>query len=323
MYFKPFLQSLSARLYHENDLSDITWAMCCASSEFQRLFLCFFFSELAEKDVEQLERERPDSSDGDSRVDFYVHVVGEAIPYIIEVKINDRNHHFGQYERAYGIPSERLGYITNYPLTVDGYHVRQWEELYDYLRASLCSSDDTEWVAFVEAYLEYVKGVCGIIKLEKPMKLDGMYSLYELMVLLEKLVKRSEEDFELSLYSNKKGNGNGVQGVWFEVDYKNRPIAPTWAWVGVYYDRPEPCICLCFTKEEGWGKPVFDILDANVEHFVDGVYVTKPYKEEGSYWCELSPEAYQRFQVASLDEQEIILKTFINEAIRYPGKFLA
>lgn len=39
----------------------------------------------------------------------------------------EESHHFGQYETAYGVPKERLGYITNYRCKKEGYVIKNWE----------------------------------------------------------------------------------------------------------------------------------------------------------------------------------------------------
>ncbi len=121
-----FFENLAYRKRNENDLSDVTWALCMASHSFQTLFLNFFFSSVEFSDITMFEREK---SEGDSRPDFLIENSG--LIYLIECKINDRNHHFEQYTSTFGIPNERLGYITNYKMFKDGFIVKTWEEFYD------------------------------------------------------------------------------------------------------------------------------------------------------------------------------------------------
>ena len=92
----------------ENDLSDITWALCNASHKFKEVFLKFFFPEIQISPDVVIERE---ISKDDSRPDFVIHNGSEL--YIIENKINDQAHHFGQYEKAFKVTPERFGYIAN------------------------------------------------------------------------------------------------------------------------------------------------------------------------------------------------------------------
>ena len=58
---------------------------------------------------------------------------GEDI-YLVENKIYDQNHHFDQYISTFGIPAERLGYISNYPMVEAGCTVHTWDEFYHHLQ---------------------------------------------------------------------------------------------------------------------------------------------------------------------------------------------
>lgn len=40
---KLFLENLSYRMFKENDVSDITWALCNTSPRFRDYFLHYFF----------------------------------------------------------------------------------------------------------------------------------------------------------------------------------------------------------------------------------------------------------------------------------------
>ena len=120
------IKSLFSNLYYrfskENDLSDITWVMCQTSESFQELFLNFFFPDICFNNIQSFTRE---FSREDSRVDFYIENNGNT--YIIECKINDKNHHFEQYTNAYNIKNECLGYITNYQYSKSGFNIKTWE----------------------------------------------------------------------------------------------------------------------------------------------------------------------------------------------------
>ena len=315
---KLFFEYLATRRYKENDLSDITWALCHACPDFKRIFIHFFFPDLEIDLIEYFERETRDDDEGDSRVDFLIRIKGDDKPFLIEVKIGDRNHHFGQYEKAYHVGKERLGYITNYSLHMSGYMTKTWEMFFDELAEQIKYIQEDDSLKLINGYSSYLQNVCGIIKFNKAMKLDGMYSLYQLMVELRKLINRSEEDFTLELYSDKNGNRNGVQGLYFRIDYTTEKIAPTWAWIGIYYNREKPLICISFSKDEGWGKPVYDILSESVKE--NGIYAASPYKEGNSYWFELSEKKHEEFETLPLQEQRELLKNFMDEVIRYPLK---
>ena len=89
-----FFTALSERARKENDLSDITYAMCEANLEFQKFFLDFFFRE-ANLDVKTVKISREHSTEW-GRPDFWIRTA-DGLLYIVEVKIWDSNHHFEQY----------------------------------------------------------------------------------------------------------------------------------------------------------------------------------------------------------------------------------
>ena len=168
-----FFNNLAQRFGKENDLSDITWAMCQASPAFMELWVHFFFPNLDMSTVESVDREIPDDKGEGSRVDFLISIEGEK-PYLIEVKIWDQHHHFRQYEKAYGIGKERLGYITNYPFHQEGYEVKQWNVFYQYLINS--SGIPQEESPLIAAYCEYLRNVCGIVMIDGIIDLEKMSS---------------------------------------------------------------------------------------------------------------------------------------------------
>ena len=126
---KKFFTALSERAYKENDLSDVTYAMCESDICFKRFFLNFFFNK-DNLDASSTSIEREHSTDW-GRPDFWIRGKDGTL-YIVEVKIWDGSHHFEQYydilagNNALKDSSdknacrnntkiwERLGYIANY-----------------------------------------------------------------------------------------------------------------------------------------------------------------------------------------------------------------
>lgn len=150
-----------------------------------------------------------------------------------------------------------------------------------------------------------------------------MYSLYLFTELLKKLVNRTETNFELRYYSNKNiQGGNGISGCYFEIKYSNDIIKTTWAWIGIYYDRENPLICLGFEDKQGWGKPVCEIIDKQLDKIDKGEYSTKPYREDGAIWFELTDDKHKEFDLADLEGQTQIIKNFMDEVITKPLKIL-
>ncbi len=311
---KSFISNLSYRLYKENDLSDITYTMCITSDAFLKAFLAFFFP--GEKfGLVSIQRE---VSDDDSRPDFYFKHDNKT--YLIECKIGDRNHHFEQYTSHFNIPNERLGYITNYPMQEHGFVVHTWTELY----LHLCKFIPQDELELWDGYLGYLKRVCNIFIPQKTMNLEGMFSLYTFYRVLDEVFVSENENFASCLYDSKKDTNNGgnlymtpregVMGKYFEVEYKKSDIKKTWGWMGVYFEREHPLICICFDNREGWGKPVNDLLLKKIGSISKGKYFDEPYEESGAIWFEFMKNKDFN-ELISPSEQIALLKLFYCEVL--------
>lgn len=318
-----FFYYISYKFYKENDLSDITWAMCQTCEDFRNLFLKFFFPKI--KIVPDIIIEREKATEG-SRPDFYIENGNEL--YLIENKINDKNHHFGQYDDAFNVSPEKFGYITNYSI-IDadirqkGYKIHTWEELYNYFSKQEISDENSK--SMIEGYLEYVKKVCSIIKIEKPMRLTGIYSLFSLIEIIEKkLSQRDENEFSIYPYNTNRNCGggisNGITGVNFHLKYKAVNIE-TYGWFGIYYERPRPDINIGFYNSSAWGAKYIEMLNKHEKQWSDNESFNKPYFEGQYLWFDLSKDLYDKFENSnSIEEQEAILKKFMDDVIMYPIK---
>lgn len=325
-----FFNALSTKMWKENDLSDITWSMCQASPYFFNYFIHFFFPELDIKTIVEFERERPDEQNCGSRVDFLIKVQNDEVPYLIEVKINDRNQHFGQYDEAYGVTPDRLGYITNYPLAQEGYdRIRQWSELYNNLDADITSLPVSSEKSLMEGYLTYVKNVCGIIKLTKPMNIKGLYSMFELFSVLNNLTTREEKDFSLTKYGL-SGTETGCNfQIWFHLNYKH----PFWeskkegGLIGLWYNVEQPIISMGFQNRSEWGESIYQIINDKVIRphiMLESEYYGQPYTSDDMIYIDMKPEVVDEFdKCEDVHLQERILYNFMDEVLRLPIKLLA
>lgn len=71
-HISSFFRNLAVRFRKENDLSDITWALCEASPTFKGIWIRFFFGdELNPDDIDWIQREATFDDKG-SRVDFLI-----------------------------------------------------------------------------------------------------------------------------------------------------------------------------------------------------------------------------------------------------------
>ena len=336
-FAKQFFSCLSERMYNENRLSDITWALCQVSDNFKYSFVKFFFEDLKKEDCRDFEIEREKQQDI-GRPDFYFEFDNKV--FLIENKINDPNHHFHKYLQICKEPSN-LGYITNYAIKEEddindngdvkkwkelydeGFRVHTWEEFYDYMSICMRNNSNTlneEERDFWEGYLEYIKNVCSIIKIKKVMKLDGIYSLFSLMTMLEKLCKEGKgNNYSLSLGSegtmNKTKCQRGISGINFAIIYDAYANEKIWGWIGVYYDKEKPEIWIGFSNY--WGKKYIDMLDRN--SLSSGQTFEKPRPDSEALWFKLNEKQMEKFEMATeIEEQEIILRNFMDEVINYP-----
>ncbi len=308
-----FIQNLSSRFRSENDLSDITWTMCETSEKFKYHFIKFFFPDIIITDTAILTREK--SGDG-SRPDFILETKNGI--FLIENKISDKNHHFEQYAKAFNITAERLGYITNYPLSKAGYKTHTWREFYLYTYNHIPQEESDLWTS----YLYYLKSVCYIFITDKPMQLTGMFSLYTFYRSLDDVFEFETEKFSSTLYDSRKDTNNGgnflctprdgVMGKYFEIRYKKSNLK-AWGWMGVYFERENPLICICFCNREGWGKPIYNLLLKN-QIKADGKFSKAPYEEDGAFWFEFKSDK-QFDSIKEPQNQISLLRSYFEETM--------
>ena len=310
-----FIVNLSSRFRNENDLSDITWVMCQTSDLFMKAFVHFFFPKL---DIDEIHLQREYAED-DSRPDFFFQV--DEKEYLVECKINDHNHHFEQYIKRFKIQPEQLGYITNYPMQKEGFIVRTWTEFYLFLNTKIPNNEAPLW----KGYLEYLKSVCSIFITETPMNLDGMYSLYSFYRSLDDVFAFDNDRYTSVLYDSRKDTNNGgnftgstpregVMGKYFEVSFKISRMRKAWGWMGVYFEREHPLICVGFDNRDGWGRSVFKVLYERIDDLKDGIYFTEPYydDETDAVWFDFSQS--EKFNTLNSSKEQItLLKSFLAE----------
>ena len=312
---EQFITNLAYRFRNENDLSVMTWTLCQTSDLFLESFINFFFPGLCCESI-SLKRE---VSEDDSRPDFFFKYNNET--YLIECKIYDRQHHFEQYIKRFKIPNNHLGYITNYPLLKSGFEVHTWTELYSYLKKLIPAKESGLW----NGYLSYLENVCNIFINESPMNLDGMFSVYTFYRSLDEVFAFDNDRYTSSVYNSKKDTNNGgnftrstprdgVIGKYFGVSFKQVRWKKSWGWMGVYFEREHPLICVGFDSRDGWGKPIYDLLINRCNDIKAGKYYDKPYYDEESnaVWFDFKKDA-EFNKLTDCQEQINLLRSFLAE----------
>ncbi len=275
MDFERFFQGLSDRMWKENGLSDITYALCRGNSVFLRFLTDLFFHEF-DLDPTSLSIEREYDDGQGNRPDFRVTDRRNGV-FFIEVKIWDRNHHFNPYVESLkrenqannGAPlstdnaKKRLGYIAAYSIThadapeSEGCSIRTWDELYSKLKRWSFFEDDT-----IRAYGSYLSRVCG---LQSKTDLDDYRFSPDDFTLIRDFM--SEIDAALEDQKKRISSYNGSSR-WFRSDawmgrfFEWKAYAggnnSVWGWLGAYFGDDTPQVYVWFEDRQGWGNLVCD-----------------------------------------------------------------
>lgn len=321
-----FFTSLAGRLRKENDLSDITWAMCTSNRTFLKIWVNYFWGSSIDVDsIANVEREVWDDKYGSSRADFIITMKNDSQRYVIENKIYDTKHHFGVYEDAFSIDSDHLGYITNYEFEKENYEVKQWKKFYYHLK--LLTNIPSEDKSIIDGYAYYIKSVCNIMTPEKPVRIQNLTSLYDLSILLKEEINRHAEEYESEYFKDLKyENAPSFRRYYMKVTYKNVPdawrvIYPYW---GVWFNDDEPRIAFGFDKDSGWCQEVVNFLKMHTDAFnkIDLQFCSLPFADWG-YRFYMSDSAKEAFNMAKdIETQQKILTSFLDEAIGFPIRVL-
>lgn len=306
-----FIEQLSNYYSLENDLSNIVVALCNSHHNFKEKFVRYFFPAIDVNKIESIEREVPDSDNLGSRVDIYITMIDEKKPYIIEVKKEDRNHHFGQYEKAYKISRDRFGYITNYDCSEGkslGYDVKKWEGFYDYIR-QVDNTDD-----FLNGFASYLKNVCGIIKYDFPMNITGLNAIPCFIDASKKIIDE-KNDVAKTRFFRTFIKESSLQ-IGFTFKYSEEANVDGFALIGLWFNE-NPVITIGISSRSWLSEK---ILQNKESIFEKSIFAKQAYREcywhKDDVWFDLSDEKMNAFvKASSFDEQVDILRKFVTEIL--------
>lgn len=210
--WKSFFENLADRMWNENDLSDVTYALCKSNKDFQNLFLNFCFDETI--DTDDLTRE---FAVADSRPDFYFYDNKTKKECVLEVKIYDRNQHFEQYEKQF--PNAKYAFIANYECeNIEKWKIKTWKGFYNHLSNSEIKDDP-----IISGYLQYLKSVTNIMEFKK----INLRECTSLPTLLENLKVILVQEYNFAKYNSSKSFSMYYYGQFF---MKN----DLYFWIGIY-----------------------------------------------------------------------------------------
>lgn len=313
-----FFGELATYFRKENDLSDVTVALCNANDEFRKIFLKYFFPNIIIDDGTSIRREVPDDSSKDSRVDILINTKDKI--YIIEVKIYDQNHHFGQYDVAYGIEDSKnqFGYITNYRLAnadqlkKEGYIIKTWEDFYtDY-----CKNTQNH---MIRAYGEYLKNVCGIDRYTEKMDIESSDSEPCLSETAQKIIVNYTDTVLATRYHKKYPNKCAFGFDFGKQDSQN--LNGYAIFYANFCDKPE--IALVLHARYFLEKPVLN----EAKDFASGAeFFERPYRRNlvasSNVWIPLKQDKLDELKSAErYQPQKEILEGFFNEVLSKLSKY--
>lgn len=272
-----FFKAIASRMWKENDLSDMTFALCQSNIDFKKFFLDYFFPN-DDIDPQKALFQREFAVEG-ARPDFWINVNDEV--YLVEVKIWDRNHHFKQYhdvltsecnidaETAYG----RIGYIANYHIspqeagykkdvsTFKKFQVREWTDFYRKLEERVSVDDFAGGDFAIVGYLHYLRRLCSIKKFDAETPVGR--ELLETIAWLEDSTARAIKECRDTAQYNRSSSCIDLtwrKGRFFTFEVNGSVV---YAFIGVYFGAPsikdgEPCIAVVIEDSPGWGKIACD-----------------------------------------------------------------
>ena len=286
-----FFEALSERAYKENNLSDVTYAMCEADLKFRKFFLDFFFKD-AHLDASKVTIER-EHSETNGRPDFWIKTA-EGTPYIVEVKIWDRNHHFDDYfkilrESAIDNATDsevwrRLGYIANYESVKDVEvliddkrgkakdlcRVATWKKFHEALQEANYFEHPV-----ISAYASYLKRVCPFDAFE----IDDSWNIeVKHFTAVKQFIENVHDVIEalsagselrgIKLYNTvRRFRSQQWMGMYFEWTIAEGELSgkAVRGWLGVYYRRNGAVVCVEFENRPGWGDWVCKRYESGIQ----------------------------------------------------------
>jgi hypothetical protein len=301
---EEFFTQLSLRLYKENYLSDITWALCNSSNWFMNLFLIYCFEEEI-SDIDSFEREY---SQDDSRPDFYI-ITNKGKEYLLEVKIGDRNDHFKQYNKTF--PNAIKSFIANYNVSVEkGWKIKNWKDFLKVINDKIaeCPKHEKNIVLGYSAYLNSV--ICNVEV--KQMNFTNIESLTDFYNCLSEIGQNTSL-VSLSEYKSSSAIKSDRYGKYFY--YINQKQEAVYFWIGLYIADYSAIYFLIdhYTKNEWCPKYEAEII----KKLKSGTYCIKTVIDGDGLWVQLKDEYYKIFcNNTTVQEQKKILQEFLDEILK-------
>jgi len=232
-----FFACLSERMYKENDLSDITYALINTSEDFKRIFISFI-TKSGKKQAQcanyEVSREFP--LDDRNRPDFLFIGGNEAI--LLENKVWDRDYHFKDYSDALlNQMSSHMQYQAYHPLKAlisahilgnqdiqsgknHGFEISYWHDFIALLKDEIAKGafaankykDDQK--DLINGYVKYLEEVVKVPEIGRiQFTKETLKSIIDLSALMKLIVRQHHSqnyDYELTSANTKLNTGNST-----------------------------------------------------------------------------------------------------------------
>ncbi len=306
---ETFFEYLAERKYHENDLSDITYALCYANTEFRRLFLNFCFRN-NKNDIDTKDLTREYQVD-DSRPDFYFYDL-KGKKRLIEVKINDRNQH-PEYTDKF--KKAKYAFIANYsnpPGLGAKWKKTTWKEFHAFLSAKY----ENEKNDIISGYLVYLKNLIALKEFKTMILLDNYTSL---PIFYTNIVSLMKDNYGIDIYPyNVKKDINYFGELFLKKGDNGNINNDLWFWFGIYLPEKEAIYIGFESKNNSFPQNIKKAIEAapNETDYYNKT-LNKPDGNQGDAWFKLRSEKYKALcNAEDSKNQKIILEEFFLSVFR-------
>ena len=262
-----FANALSSRMWKENDLSDMTYAMCEGNMEFRQFFLDFFFRD-SHLNAEDVKIFREWCTSQNNRPDFCIQDKTDKRYFFVEVKLWDGNLHYDEYcgelnhlnSEQTSIAEANLGYIAAYKIPPLGECciTHTWLEFYTELKKLSFLNDSA-----IKCYCMFLCSVAGLERADQSdddMKKYTTFSGCDFIAIrkfMEEIETAANALKSDGIYLYTRGWRNILAGVRMGrfIEISNVLEGKSaWGWIGAFYGFGNPEVCLWFEDRNGWGK---------------------------------------------------------------------
>lgn len=297
-----FFEYLAERKYHENDLSDITYALCYSNDFFRKCFLNFCF-DVHDDSVDTLDLKREYQVD-DSRPDFYFFDL-KGKERLIEVKINDRNQHPKYTDKFENAEYAFIANYSNPPGLGEKWKKTTWKNFH----AFLSDQNKNEKDDIISGYLVYLKNLIDLKEFKVMNLLDNYTSL---PIFYDNIVGLMGK-YGIDVYpSNLKKDINYFGELFLKKDNNGKINNDLWFWFGIYLPEKEAIYLGFESKNASFPQNIKEAIEkAPRETLYYSKVLNKPDGNQGDAWFKLQPKQYNALcNTDDSEKQKNILEDF-------------